>query len=195
MPKRRNIEEHPLRKKVQVGNGKGKQQPHLTTDEEQTQAKLSNASIRARLEDIKEEMARLRAEKHQLKSCLEPTSSPGLMDHELHMPSQHGRGPSNASNRSRSIEVFSETIDHVQLLYKLQSEEGAELRKKMASFEEENETLKEKLYKTQKLLEQMTLFDEAKTQGLDNAQLEAGNVGNENTEDGFGSGSGISEED
>jgi hypothetical protein len=65
----------------------------------------------------------------------------------------------------------------------------------MASFEEENETLKEKLYKTQKSLEQMTLLDEAKTRGLDKAQLEAGNMGNENTEDGFGSGSGISEED
>jgi hypothetical protein len=58
-------------------------------------------------------MARLRAEKHQLKGCLEPTDSPGLMDHELHTPSQHGRGPSNARNRSRSIEVFSDTIDHV----------------------------------------------------------------------------------
>lgn len=152
MPKRRNTEEHPHRKKRLVGNGKGKLQPRLTTDEAQKQAKLSNASIRARLENIKKEMARLRVEGNELEICLEPTTSPGLMDHELHMPFQHGLGPSNTKNRSRSIEVFSDAIDHVRLLYKLRSEKEAELRKSMASREEENETLKEKLYNTQQAL-------------------------------------------
>ncbi|SPJ79946.1 uncharacterized protein FTOL_08337 [Fusarium torulosum] len=47
------IEEHPLRKKARVGHVKGKLEPRLTTDEAQKQAKLINASIRARLEDIK----------------------------------------------------------------------------------------------------------------------------------------------
>ncbi|KAI6762656.1 hypothetical protein HG530_008636 [Fusarium avenaceum] len=195
MPKRRNIEDHPLRKKRQVGNGKGKLQPRLTADELQKQAKLSHASIRARLEDIKKEMARLCAEKIELESCLEPTISPGLMDHELHMPSQHSLGPSNTKNRSRSIEVFSEAIDRLQLLHKFRSENEAELRKSIASREEENESLKEKLYNIQQELNQMTLFDEAKTRVLDNAETGARDVSNENTEDEPGSGSAISEEE
>jgi hypothetical protein len=88
MPKRRNIEEHPLRKKALVGHGKGKLQSDQTEYGSQRQAKLNNASIRVCLEEIEKQLAVLLEEKRELEGDLVPTDSPGLMDHELRMAPQ-----------------------------------------------------------------------------------------------------------
>ncbi|KAF4987425.1 hypothetical protein FGRMN_10386 [Fusarium graminum] len=95
MSKRRNSQDHALRKMAAVGDTENRRrvlQPSRSSGEnqlhvdQQTLDKFDNMSIRECLREIDAKMAKLQAERNDLQSQVKPTDTPGRMDHESPVP-------------------------------------------------------------------------------------------------------------
>jgi hypothetical protein len=109
------------------------------------------------MNEIEKELEVLISRKRDLQSSLEPTDSPGLMDHELRMAPQHSQEPCNDK------QLLMGKVSHLEFICNSPQDTEVELRKTMAYLEAENKMLHEELHHIRKELEKKSSRKQDKT--------------------------------